>query len=133
MAEWITTKEAARILNTSVRNVVNRISQGKLKAKRDGKRWLVHESLEPASVGTVTESEGNLKEAFDELLKQIEQKDKQIDSLQRQLEAAVEADERHDMIVMQLTKQLGDSQRLIEYHESPWWRRWFGSRKKPKD
>ena len=43
--EWITTKEAAKFLNVSERQVLNRIHTSKLKAKRDGRIWLVHSSL----------------------------------------------------------------------------------------
>jgi len=67
---------------------------------------------------------------------QIEEKDRQIEDLKRQLEethkALVEASQRHDTIVMQLTRKLQQShrklqqsRRLLEYYQSSWWRRWF--------
>ena len=49
MNEWITVKEAAEILEISERQVRNRATSGKLKAKRDGNRWLIHGSLSEAS------------------------------------------------------------------------------------
>ena len=33
--------------------------------------------------------------------------------------------ERSDTIILNLTRQLEQSQRLLEYHQAPWWRRWF--------
>jgi excisionase family DNA binding protein len=127
MAEWITTKEAANLLKTSVRNVITKIHQGKLRARRDGKIWLIHSSLSPSSEetsGIRTESERNAAE-IDHLRKQIERKDQQIEGLQKQLEAEAEARQRSDTIILQLTRQLEQSQRLLEYHQEPWYRRWF--------
>jgi len=50
-----------------------------------------------------------LKQAYDWL----KEKDAQIeDSRQRQ-----------DTIIMQLSRQLGDAQKALEYHKMPWWRR----------
>lgn len=122
--EWLTTKEAAKILNTSVRNVNTKIHSGKLRAKRDGKIWLVHGSLSPPTQeesGGQKETIENLKETVTYLKSEMERKNQQIERLQEQL---VTADERHDTIVLQLTRQLEQSQRLLEYHESSWWRRW---------
>ena len=31
--------------------------------------------------------------------------------------------QRQDTIIMQLTRQLGDAQKALEYHKAPWWRR----------
>ena len=53
---------------------------------------------------------------------ELEQKNQEINNLQKQL---AEASERHDTIVLQLTRQLEQSQRLLEYHQAPWWRRWL--------
>ena len=50
MQEWITVKEAAELLNVSERYVRNLGLKGKLKARRDANRWLIHSSLsEPDS------------------------------------------------------------------------------------
>lgn len=112
--EWITTKEAARRLDVSVRRVVDRIHKRKLWARRDGKIWLVHSSLSPPSEdanGVRTASERTLEETVRILTQQIEQKDKQI--------------ERQQIIIMQLSRDIESQQKLLEYHRSPWWRRWF--------
>jgi response regulator RpfG family c-di-GMP phosphodiesterase len=60
-------------------------------------------------------------------------REQQIDNLQRRLEEArkaiAETNQRHDTVVMQLTRRLQQSQRLLEYHQSPWWRKWFRRRR----
>jgi len=112
--EWITTKEAAQRLDISVRRVVDRIHKGNLRARRDGKIWLVHSSLSPPSEdanGVRTASERTLEETVRLLTHQIEEKDKQI--------------ERQQMIIMQLSRDIESQQKLLEYQRSPWWRRWF--------
>jgi uncharacterized protein YecE (DUF72 family) len=59
------------------------------------------------------------------LQNQLEEKDKQIESLQRQLEAAAASGERHDMILLQLTRQVERGQRALEAHSESWFRRLF--------
>lgn len=64
-----------------------------------------------------------LKSENERLVQQLSEKDRQIESLQRQLEETqkdvAEASHRHDTVVMQMT-------RLLEYHQQPFWRRLFG-------
>ncbi len=133
--EWITVKETARKLSVSERNIRFKISSGKLKAKREGRRWLVHSSLSPDVSDTVripeegaigyrsdTEVVEVLKSELEKRDKQLEEKDKQIAKLQ---EEASQSGERSDTIILQLTRQLDQSQRLLEYHQEPLWRRWF--------
>lgn len=129
--EWIPVKEAAELLNISRRQVTNRIRQGKLKAKRQGKIWLVHSSLTPedseieeipeTSLKAVSGKLEELQEMVDFLKEQVDKKDKQISSLQEQLS---EASHRHDTVVMQMT-------RLLEYHQQPFWRRLFSRKALP--
>jgi response regulator RpfG family c-di-GMP phosphodiesterase len=70
-------------------------------------------------------------------LRDQQEKDREIENLQRQLEEArkalTEISQRHDTMMMQLTRRLQQShrefqqsQRLLEHYQSPWWRRWFG-------
>ena len=140
--EWITVKEAAELLNVSDRYVRNLAAKGKLDARRDGNRWLIHSSLsepktehlgipaEQSAIPTEQHTIGWLQE-------RIEGQAKQISELQSELASArketAEASQRHDTIVLQLTRQLEQSQRLIEYRNEPWYRRWFRSRKAEQD
>ncbi len=136
MTEWITVKEAAKRLLVSERNVRFKIQTGRLKAKRDGRKWLVHISLSPAlsdniGQGMDTPSDTEYVRMFEAEIekrdRQIEEKDKQIIKLQNDLS---EASQRHDTIVLQLTRQLEQSQRMLEAHQVPLWRRLL--RRKPK-
>jgi len=136
--EWITTAEAAELLNISERQVRNKAANGKLKAKREGNKWLIHSSLSEAE----SELEGNRAESkiserisdnSEIVIRKLEADNewlrKRIEELERQLtqthQASEEASERHDTIVMQLTRQLEQSQRMLAAHQEPWYRRWF--------
>ena len=144
--EWITTAEAAELLNISERQVRNRATSGKLKAKREGNKWMIHRSLAEVKA----ESEGNrsepdisaeISESSETIVAKLESDNewlrKRVEELEKHLgetrKSSEDASKRHDMIVMQLTRQLEQSQRLLEYHEEPFYRRWFKKRKKPED
>jgi len=141
-AEWIPVKEAAILLEISERQVLNRIHTKKLKAKREGKIWLIHNSLsEPNDEAeqilkrSDNEAYTKLEETLELLKEQIKEKDKQIDKLQEQLsenqKASEEASQRSDTIVLQLTRQVEQSQRMLAAHQEPWYRKVF--RKKIRD
>ena len=143
-SEWIPIKEAAKLLEVSERQVLNRIHTGKLKAKREGRLWLIHNSLsEPeAEAETLLQGIGNeaikkLEETVTILKDQVEQKDKQIEKLQEQLSenqrSSDDASQRHDTIVLQLTRQLEQSQRTLEAHQEPWYKRMFGKVRKSRE
>lgn len=123
--EWLTTKEAAEALGITVRSVNTRIHEGKLKAKREGRFWRVHSSLSEPDEGVYLASEEGKTGSVAFLQNQLEEKDKQIESLQRQLEAAALSGERHDMILLQLTRQVERGQLALEAHRDPWFRRLF--------
>ena len=63
-----------------------------------------------------------LREDVAYLKEQMAKKDEQIENLQRQMQ---DNQQRSDMVILTLTRQLEQSQRLLEYHQSTWWRRWF--------
>jgi len=123
--EWIPTKEAAKSLKISVRQVVERINKGRLKAKRDGRKWLVHSSLSPPSEAEssgLTAAEKHLSAAVEMLKETLQDQKGQIAEKDKQIE-------RQQIIIMQLTKDVESSQKLLEYHQAPWWRRWFKPKK----
>jgi len=125
MEEWITVKEAAKIRNCTERNILRLIDNKKLEAKRNGNKWLIlRKALEVSSEGSP-----NYSELISVFKVQLEEKDRQIERLQKQLEdkdkILEDASQRHDTIIMQLTRQLEQSQRMLEAHRDPWYRRWF--------
>ncbi|MDD5738658.1 MAG: hypothetical protein PHY72_01885 [Candidatus Pacebacteria bacterium] len=116
MPNWISVKEAAKIRKCTQANIRYLISQRKLEAKRDGGRWLVNDE----SLG----SEKDFSQTADviSVLKvQLEEKDKQINLLQTQVQ---EMSERHDTIVMQMTRQMEQTQKMLESAKEPWYRKW---------
>ena len=97
--EWITTAEAAEILKVSQRHVRELIRQGKLRAKRDGKNWLVHQSLsaeyaevDVSPTGIPTEYR-RLKEEITFLREQIKEKDKALEEARKASQLGKELDE----------------------------------------
>ena len=72
MAYWMTVKEAAEVLNISRRQVINRIQNGQLKAKRDGRIWLIHESLSVAEEEGEEVPKGYSKEEYEKLEEMVE-------------------------------------------------------------
>lgn len=122
MKKWVTVKEAARFRKCSDRNILDLIQRERLQGRRDGRRWEVLIDFPEDYAEEVPQG----AEVITVLKEQLQEKDKQIESLQRQLE---DASQRHDTIVLQMTRQLEQSQRLLEFHQEPWYRRWFKGRK----
>ena len=116
MGNWISVKEAAKLRKCTQANIRYLISQNKLEAKRDGGRWLVSdESL-------VSEKDfSQTADVISVLKAQLEEKDKQINLLHTQIQ---EMSERHDTIIMQMTRQMEQTQRMLESAKEPWYRRW---------
>ena len=132
MDEWITVKEAAKIRNCTERNILRLINNKTLEAKKDGHRWIIlKESLEANS-----EESLNMSDFVSVLKAQLEEKDKQIERLQKQVEEKdkmlEDASERNDTIVLQLTRQLEQSQRILVAHQEPWHKRWFRKNRSTK-
>ncbi len=117
MENWISVKEAAKIRKCTQANIRYLISQKKLEAKRDGGRWLVNdESL-------VSKKDFSQTADVISVLKiQLEEKDKQINLLQTQMQ---DMSERHDTIIMQMTRQIEQTQKMLETAKYPWYRKWF--------
>jgi excisionase family DNA binding protein len=118
MEEWITVQEAAKVRQCSDRHILRLIQKEELQAKREGHRWLVLKS----SLGEVSEPSPPESDLMSLLKVQLQEKDELIKSLRQQTE---DMSERHDTIVLQLTRQLENQQKLLEYHQEPWYRRWF--------
>ncbi len=140
MEEWVTVSEASQLLEISERQVLNRIYSGKLQAKKDGNKWLIHKSLsepsEPSEevleVSRRASRSGNLTNHFKgqiEHLKeqinlkdeQIIEKDKQIERLQSQIDEKDNQMERlHQLLAIEKTQ----TQQLLERQLLPFWKRW---------
>lgn len=130
MKKWITVKDAAKIRKCSERNIIELIKKGEFEAKKDGKKWIIFMEVSDE----VSEKNPQNSEIISVLKLQLEEKDLQIRSLQQQMEKmrndTSEAGQRHDTIILQMTRQLEQSQRMLEYNQSPWYRKWFRKREK---
>jgi excisionase family DNA binding protein len=124
--DWLTVKEVAEILSVSERHIRNMASSGKLKARKDKNGWLIHSSLVQDKEGrreSTGKPEDSAVKALVELLQeQVKEKDKQIEKLQQQLS---DTSERQETIIMQLTRQLESSQKMIESGQKSWIRKLF--------
>lgn len=121
MENWISVKEAAKIRKCTQANIRYLISQNKIEAKRDGGRWLVNNE----SLGSEKDF-SQTADVISVLKAQLEEKDKQINLLQTQIQ---EMSERHDTIVLTMTRQVEQTQKMLEAAKEPWYRKW-GKKKK---
>jgi len=139
--KWITVKEAAIIRKCSERTIITLIQKKELKAKREGRKWLVLLDMPPEDLAEVqpiiSAYDPQLAEVILELRNQLNKKDEQLESLQKQLAekdtAVEESRQRTDTIIMQLTRQLEQSQKMLTAHQEPWYRRWFRKSQQPQN
>ncbi len=128
---WYTIAEAVGILSVSDRTIRRRIDKGELETKLEGKtRYVYIDSMSSMMPDDMSSREliNQLKSENDRLAQQLSEKDRQIESLQKQLEETqkdvAEASHRHDTVVMQLT-------RIVEYQQQPFWRKLFQRKQLP--
>jgi len=136
----MTISEVAKAIGKSEQSVRRAIKSGKLKAiKVNGKYQIdesdINDSLKDSqkivndSQAIVTENE-YLKKRVSELEAERERLQSQVEKAG---EAMAEASQRHDTIVLQLTVALDQSQKLLEYRSTPWYRRIFQRKQKPRN
>ena len=84
-------------------------------------------------VGSVEQLESSDTLLISRLESEVEYLREQFSEVQRQLDetrkGAEEASERSDTLLLQLTRQLEQSQRMLEAHQESWWRRIFRRRR----
>jgi len=129
----MTIAEVARLIGKNEQTIRRAIKSGKLRATMVDGRYEVDERDIPDSLrdsqAIVTDSQGVSHTDSQALVSEIVQLKRRISELEDRLKEKdriiEEASQRHDTIVLQLTRQLDQSQRLLEYHREPFWRRWF--------
>jgi len=139
--KFMTIKAAADQLKISERTVRRRIASGELPSRRVGRRVYVeldNEAAEPDKT-PLQQVMGKWPgdETIEEILAVLRETSKtpdtemtiqlrsEIEHLRQQLQAYEERSQRQDTIILQLTRQLEQSQKLLEYNRAPFWRRWF--------
>ena len=136
------------------RTIRRYISEGKLQAKKEGRYVLINiDSVNDLRMTdhtpdhTEDHTEDHIQTAGSKIVALQDQTRRQeeeilflrdrIKELEQQSaetrKEAAEASQRHDTIVLQLTRQLEQSQRLLEYRQEPWYRRWFNRSKREGD
>ena len=136
--KWYTIMEACHLLGVSRRTLERRIKQGELKSElREGMRYVYLDinadmSQDQSQLLSQLQNENiRLLSDITDLKQQLREKDEQLktkdeyiqNELKRKDEQADQARERSDTIIMQLTRQLGDTQKALEAHTKTWWRR----------
>jgi len=121
----MTIQEACQRLGKSETTVRRWIKQGKLASKMvdgvyDIPEMAVNDYLNDQSMTRQVEG------ADQPMIDQLKAENEYLKELIQELE---DARQRSDTIVLQLTRQLEQSQRLLEYHRDPWYRRWFGKKR----
>lgn len=119
---WMSLTEACQSLGVSESTLRRRIKQGEIESKlENGKRVVL---IEPDSQAT-----GKSDSVVDELKNQVDWLRQELESRNEHIKSLEDSRERQDTIIMQLTKQLEQSQRMLAAHETEkrdhWWRRWF--------
>jgi hypothetical protein len=133
---WYTLAEAVGVLGVSDRTIRRRIEKGELETKLEGNSRYVYidtiDTLSSAAPDSVsgTALMGQIKSENEHLREQVTELQLQ---LKEERLRADDARERQDTLMLQLTRQLEQSQRLLEYSGSPWYRRWFRKRRKPPE
>ncbi len=144
----MTIQEVAQRLGKSEATIRRWIKQRKLESTlTDGKYDIPQSALDAYAKSEeyidnayankeVDQETGQLRRQNEELLKQMSSQQERINKLEEQLESERSrydgAAERHDMVVMQMTRQMADQQRLLEHYQEPWYRRMFRKGKKPE-
>ncbi len=124
MSEWITVADAANVLKVSERTVRRRIESGKLKARRDGRSWLIHSSLsEEGSDAADVRTDADNVRADTELIKELRER------IQQQADQVQNQSDRIERLEQLLAMEKQQNQQLIDYQLQPFWKKWFGKQK----
>ncbi len=143
---WHTITEACEILGISVRTIRRRISEAKVDSRlEDGRRMVLiteedrHSATPSANVttDTVTDTPDDTPDDGTAVQPElVEQLKSEVEYLRKQLDNSNERHdqekERADTIILHLTRQLEQSQRRLEDHSAPWYRRLLKRRNKPE-
>jgi excisionase family DNA binding protein len=131
----LTLTEVASKLGVSERTIRRRIDSGGIGAEKvDGKLMVVADSItelteldthanrdNTSRIRELQQTVSSLRQQVSALEDKLEDRDAQLREkdadLRRKDEQMAEAGQRHDTVVMQIT-------RLIEYHQQPFWKRW---------
>lgn len=133
--KWVSVSDACFILSISKSTLYRRIKEGEIESKREGKYTMclidmqdkpeygTSETLDnsPQVMDQLRSENGHLRQQVIQLQERLNQKDA---DLRRKDDQLAEASQRHDTVVMQLT-------RIVEYQQQSFWRRLFQRKQLP--
>ena len=129
--EYMSVKDAANSLKVTEKTVINRINRGELEGIQEGRFWKVRrQSVEKAAkeYSVILPKDSEDSEVIQILKAQLQERTIEASELQEQVAKLTEdlrnASERHDTVVMQLTK-------IVEYQQQPFWRKLFQRKQLP--
>jgi hypothetical protein len=122
--EWISVKEAARIRKCTDANIRYLISNGKLDAKKVDGKWLIRiteegQQKDASSKAQVSEVIELLKVELQDTKAELQEAKERANRLEEDLR---KASERHDTIVLQLSRE---KQLLLQDMTTPWYKKMF--------
>ena len=127
-SKWVSMTVACNTLGISESTLRRRIEHGKIETKTENGRRLVLIDID--SQMTIKEQDvalvEQLKSEIEHLRKELEIKNEQIMSFE-------DGRQRQDTIMLQLTRQIEQSQRMLEYHQTSLWQRIFKRKKSLTD
>ncbi|MBA7492645.1 hypothetical protein ES702_03195 [subsurface metagenome] len=130
----MTTQEACQRLDKSEKTVRRWLKSGKLEGVKVDGIWDISEEsvdalLSDRTLGRTEEENVRSDEVgiarLEESNKHLKEENQYLKERIQELESA---SERADTVMLQLTRQLEQSQRLLEHDQAPWWQRWFRKR-----
>lgn len=123
----MTTHEAGQRLDKSEKTVRRWLKSGKLDGVKVDGVWDIPEESVDALLSDRTEEENDRPDEVG--IARLEESNRHLKEenqfLKQRIEELDSARERADTVMLQLTRQLEQSQRLLEHDQAPWWRRWF--------
>ena len=133
--KWVSVSEACVLLSISKSTLYRRINEGEIESKREGKLTMCLIDVPDGSQYGTNDTLDNSLQVIDQLRSENEHLRQQVIQLQERLdekdedlrrkdEQIAEASQRHDTVVMQLTK-------IVEYQQQPFWRKLFQRKQLP--
>lgn len=117
----MTIQEVCQRLGKSESTIRRWIRDGKLTStKLDGINQIPEEEVE--SLSRSMSNDRSMTGVVTGQTELVEELRSEVEYLRQELK---ETRERSDTIILNLTRQLEQNQRLLEYHQEPWYRRWF--------
>ena len=127
-SKWVSMTVACNALGISESTLRRRIEQSKIETKTENGRRLVLIDID--SQMTIREPDIVLLE---QLKSEIEYLRQELERKNEQITAFDEGRQRQDTIMLQLTRQIEQSQRMLEYHQTSLWQRIFKRKKSLTD